>query len=170
MNKQDRITEKRDELLAVFEDLSDNQKKVASDLINQASFLSVTLEDLNDSINENGTVEEYTNGVNQSGRKVSSDAKLYSTLIAKYTAIITKLLKLIPEKKYCYSVENPEQETLYNVEHKTPEEQKEKNRNLHKEWIYSTEFKSALEAGEVEENEFEEFYKDFCEKRNIKIK
>jgi len=108
MEKSERIEAKRKELLAVFEDLSENQKKVASDLISQASFLSVTLEDLNNKINENGTVEEYTNGANQSGRKISSDAKLYCTLIAKYTAIVTKLLKIVPDSKKHIYREDPE--------------------------------------------------------------
>lgn len=96
MDKVERINAKKTELMETFRDLSDDQLKVAADLISQAAFMAVTLEDLADSITENGTVEEYTNGANQSGRKISSDAKLYSSLIAKYTQIVSKLLPMVP--------------------------------------------------------------------------
>ena len=42
--------------------------------------------------------ESYTNGANQSGRKISSNAKMYSTLIGKYNSIVAKLLKIVPPK------------------------------------------------------------------------
>ena len=99
MDNNERIKAKRKELLEIFQDLNENELKIAAGLIDQAAFLSVTLEDLAEDISENGTIEEYTNGANQSGRKISSNAKLYSSLIAKYTAITTKLLKIAPKVK-----------------------------------------------------------------------
>lgn len=96
MTKEQRIENKRAELMEVYAGLSENELKVAAGLIDQAAFLGVTLEDLAESITKNGTIEEYTNGKNQSGRKISSDAKLYNSLIAKYTAITTKLLQIVP--------------------------------------------------------------------------
>lgn len=99
MDTTARVEAKKTELLETFAGLSDKQLKVASDLIAQAAFMAVTLEDLAASISENGTVEEYTNGANQSGRKISSDAKLYASLIAKYTQIVTKLLKIVPKER-----------------------------------------------------------------------
>lgn len=99
MDTTARVEAKKTELLETFAGLSEKQMKVASDLIAQAAFMAVTLEDLSASISENGTVEEYTNGKNQSGRKISSDAKLYASLIAKYTQIVTKLLKIVPKEQ-----------------------------------------------------------------------
>ena len=99
MEKNERIDQKRAELLGVFERLSEEQRKVAADLIHQAAFLAVTLEDLAEEIERSGPVETYTNGKNQSGRKVSSSAKLYSALISKYANITAKLLALIPKDR-----------------------------------------------------------------------
>ena len=96
---KDRIEAKKLELMEIFSGLPENHLKIAEDLIGQAAFMAVTLEELAAKIEENGTVEEYVNGANQSGRKISSDAKLYSALIAKYTAIVTKLIKLVPPEK-----------------------------------------------------------------------
>lgn len=96
MNEDKRIKAKRDELLQTFAELSDDEMKIASGLIDQAAFLAVTLEDLAAKIQAEGVTEEYTNGANQSGRKISSNAKAYTSLIGKYTTITTKLLQLVP--------------------------------------------------------------------------
>lgn len=117
MEKGERVAAKREDLLKILDNLPEIKKKIAADLIEQAAFLAVTLEDLNESINKNGTVEAYQNGANQSGRKVSSDAKLYSNLIAKYAAIITKLIQLIPDEKGKNArIETPENTAFSEVE------------------------------------------------------
>ena len=97
MKEDERITTKKTELLQIFETLPECKLKVAADLINQAAFVAVTLEDLAEAIQAEGVTEEYTNGSNQAGRKISSNAKMYATLIGKYTSITTKLLALVPE-------------------------------------------------------------------------
>ena len=96
MTEDNRIKEKRDELLKTFAHLSDDEIKIASGLIDQAAFLAVTLEDLAALIQTEGVTEEYTNGANQKGRKISSNAKAYTAMIGKYTTITTKLLQLVP--------------------------------------------------------------------------
>lgn len=96
MTVEERIKEKRDELMQTFAGLSEDELKVASGLIDQAAFLSVALADLADTIKAEGLTEEYTNGTNQAGRKISSNAKAYTSLVGKYTTITTKLLQLVP--------------------------------------------------------------------------
>ena len=96
MDNSERIELKRAELMKSFETMPPEQLKVATDLIEQAAFLAVSLEDLAEIISQEGMTETYTNGANQSGRKISSNAKMYSALIGKYSTIITKLLKIVP--------------------------------------------------------------------------
>lgn len=96
MDKNERIELKRAELMRSFETLPAEQLKVAEDLIGQAAFMAVELEDLAEIISSEGMTEEYTNGANQSGRKVSSNAKMYSTLIGKYNSIVAQLMKHVP--------------------------------------------------------------------------
>lgn len=96
MDKNERIELKRTELMESFERLPAEKLKVAEDLIGQAAFMSVELEDLAEVISKEGMVETYTNGANQSGRKVSSNAKMYSTLIGKYNSIVAQLMKHVP--------------------------------------------------------------------------
>lgn len=99
LDKDQRIDQKKSELMETFEELPEEQLKIASDLIAQAAFLAVTLQDLAEIISEEGMTEEYTNGTNQSGRKISSNAKMYNSLIGKYNTIVGSLLKLVPAKR-----------------------------------------------------------------------
>lgn len=98
MTNDERIEAKRTELMETFASMPPEQLKVAADLIGQAAFLAVSLEDLSEVIAKEGMTEEYTNGANQSGRKISSNAKMYSSLIGKYNTIVMKLLKIVPPK------------------------------------------------------------------------
>ena len=153
MEKSERTEAKREELTKLLEGLPEVKKRIAGDLIEQAAFLSVTLEDLAESITKNGTVEEYTNGANQSGRKVSSDAKLYSNLIAKYSAIITKLMKIAPDAKTPKPgrVETPESCFSASVEERMKKEEARQARDK--------KFMELLAAGKV----CQEDYKSFSE-------
>lgn len=98
MEKNERVEAKRTELMKSFETLPPEQLKVAQDLISQAAFMAVELEDLAEVIAAEGMTEIYTNGKNQSGRKISSNAKMYSALIGKYNSIVSRLIKLVPVK------------------------------------------------------------------------
>ena len=96
IDKEKRIEQKKAELMETFEELPEEKLKVARDLIAQAAFLAVSLEDLSSIIGKEGMTEEYRNGKNQSGRKISSNAKMYSSLIGKYNTIVGSLLKIVP--------------------------------------------------------------------------
>ena len=96
MDINERVERKHKELLEVFSGLSENQQKVAGDLIYQASFLSCMLEDLASEISSTGATEGYDNGGGQKGTKLSSAVKAYNSAISKYTTITCKLLNLTP--------------------------------------------------------------------------
>ena len=98
MKKEDRIKAEQDRLLELFQDLDENELKVTEGLISQASFLLVTLEDLQLSIIQNGAVGEYKNGANQFGTKQSAELQAYNTTMRTYNAVVNKLLKIVPRK------------------------------------------------------------------------
>lgn len=153
MTIKERIEIKKTELMKIFSALPEKQLTVATDLINQAAFMAVTLEDLSEKISINGTVEEYTNGANQSGRKISSDAKLYGSLIAKYTAITTKLLKLIPEEK---QIEQPSdiKRMMASQDQESSSEKQLKRKQM------EDAFLDAVRKGDIKQVE----YREFCKK------
>ena len=93
-----RIKREREKLAEVFcEKVDENKRKTAEKLMDNAAFMAVTLEDLRDSINENGCVSEYQNGENQYGTKKSPEVEVYNTMIKNYTTVIKTLCDLLPE-------------------------------------------------------------------------
>ena len=96
MTKEERIAAERERLAATFADLDENQLKTAAGLISSAAFLRVTLCDLEEEINAAGCTEEYVNGKNQSGVKVSAACQAYASFNTKYQSTIQKLLKITP--------------------------------------------------------------------------
>lgn len=80
----------------MFENMSPERKELARPLIENAAFLSVTLEELRQDINENGIKEQYQNGVNQAGFKDSVETKTYNSLLKTYISIIKQLSDMLP--------------------------------------------------------------------------
>lgn len=72
--------------------------KAVESLIENIAFMAVTLKELQQDITENGAVEEYQNGENQWGKKVSSAAQVYNSMIKNYTSCIKQLIDLLPKE------------------------------------------------------------------------
>ena len=69
-------------------------------LIKNAAFMSVTLDDLQDAMNQNGVISEYQNGENQWGTKKSPEVEIYNTMIKNYMALMKQLVDLLPESDH----------------------------------------------------------------------
>ena len=59
--------------------------------------MTVTLEDLQETINREGAVSEYQNGENQWGTKKSPEVEIYNTMIKNHMTIIKQLSDLLPK-------------------------------------------------------------------------
>ena len=93
--KEARIKRELDRLKKQFVKLDGRQKAVASSLIQNAAFMKVTLEDLQEIINSEGLIEEYQNGSNQKGVKQSAALQGYNALVKNYTAVLKTLGNMI---------------------------------------------------------------------------
>ena len=94
--KTTRIKREKEKLLAIFQSLDENKLKACSALIDRAAFITVSLEDLEIELNENGWTETYTNGRNQEGVKKAAAAEAHISLTKNLNAIIKQLLDLVP--------------------------------------------------------------------------
>ena len=94
-NIEKRIDNERKELIEYFDNTTD---KLALKLIDNASFMRVTLQDLEKYINKNGVKEEWANGTNQYGVRESVESKTYKDMIKNYTAVIKQLADMLPKK------------------------------------------------------------------------
>lgn len=94
--KEERIKAEFKQLKTLCDGLSDSKMAVALPLIEQAAFMRITLTDLQAEINEAGCVEEYQNGRNQSGCKVTAALQAYNSTVKNYAAVCERLDRILP--------------------------------------------------------------------------
>ena len=94
--KTTRIKREKERLNKIFSDLEPNKLSTCRALIERAAYITVSLEDLEDQLNETGWVEEYQNGENQYGIKKSAAADVHISLTKNLTTITKQLLELVP--------------------------------------------------------------------------
>lgn len=99
LSKQERIKKEQRRLRTIFKDLEQNKKKLVTPLIDKAAFMSIELDELQDTIEADGWISEYKNGENQYGTKRSPEADTYIALSKNYAAVIKQLVDLVPEPK-----------------------------------------------------------------------
>ena len=97
LSKEKRIKTEIDRITNLLADLGEGTLKGVRSLIENAAFMSITLEDLQKSINENGVISEYKNGENQYGTKKSPEVEVYNTMIKNHMSAIKQLTELIPK-------------------------------------------------------------------------
>lgn len=94
-----RINRERKRLQVIFADLEPNKLQTCQALIDRAAFITISLQDLEEQLNETGWVEAYQNGENQSGMKKAAAADVHISLTKNLNAIIKQLLDLVPPAK-----------------------------------------------------------------------
>lgn len=108
-NKEKRIKAELERLQAKFELVDGNQREVVAQLLQNAAFMAVTLQDLQELINLEGVTDEYKNGANQFGYKPSAVLQSYNSVIKNYANVIKTLAALVPyEKKEATPWQAPE--------------------------------------------------------------
>ena len=93
------ITTEKNKLLNIFKDSDVNIKKIATPLIENASYMKVELAHLKKYNIKNGIKEFYMNGKGQFGYKESVESKTYNTMIKNYMNAIKQLNELLPKDK-----------------------------------------------------------------------
>lgn len=99
MTKEERINTEIKKLNKLFSKIDQKAKKAVHSLIENAAFMSITLDDLQRTINENGVVSEYQNGENQWGTKKSPEVEIYNSMIKNHMIVIKQLTDLLPKQE-----------------------------------------------------------------------
>lgn len=94
--KEERVKKELKTLKKLTEGLSASKLAVALPLIEQAAFMRITLADLQTEINEMGCVEEYKNGREQQGFKVTAALQAYNSTVKNYAAVCERLDRILP--------------------------------------------------------------------------
>jgi hypothetical protein len=91
-----RIKREKKRLLAIFDGLDPNKLDTCRALIDRAAFITISLQDLEEQLNETGWVETYQNGESQYGVKKAAAADVHISLTKNLNAIMKQLLDLVP--------------------------------------------------------------------------
>ena len=95
----EKIKAEIEKLTLIFKNIDPDKKELCTHLIENAAFMSVSLEDLQEQIKRDGWVETYQNGCNQKGKKTGSAAMLYQKLINSYRQTVRDLCQLLPKSE-----------------------------------------------------------------------
>lgn len=95
----ERIREEIERLNEIFTNISENKKTLCAKLIQNAAFMAVTLEDLQETIMDEGAVKEFTNGNGFTILQEHPAQKSYNTMINRYASVMRQLQDLLPDKK-----------------------------------------------------------------------
>jgi hypothetical protein len=98
LTKDQRIREEYARMKELFSAMPENELRFCDPLLQNAAFMCVTLQDLQEAINENGVTDNYQNGANQSGTKASADLQAYNSLAKVYNALMDKLSAKLPKE------------------------------------------------------------------------
>ncbi len=83
-------------LVDIFSPLPENERAFLQPLLENAAFMRATLDELQAEIRRGGAVEEYQNGANQHGVKISATIQAYNQMMKTYHALMDKLLAKLP--------------------------------------------------------------------------
>ena len=98
MTREERIEKEEKRLRGLFVEMEETRKKTVLGLIRRAAFMRISLEDLEDDINENGFAEEFSQGNQEPYMRERPVAKVYNALNGGYQKIMKQLTDLLPKE------------------------------------------------------------------------
>lgn len=94
LTKEERIKKEIRRLNSILKNLDKKTISGVKSLVENAAFMSVTLDDLQADINKNGVVSEYQNGANQWGTKKSPEVEIYNAMIKNHMNVMKQITEL----------------------------------------------------------------------------
>ena len=98
--KEKAIKKERDKLNGLFQNIPKDSKTLCEGLINNAAFMFVTLNELQEEVKQHGAMLKATSGNGFEIVKDNPAYKAYNTMISRYTVIIKQLSDLLPEDEH----------------------------------------------------------------------
>ena len=95
----ERISKEIRKLKRIFKNISKDKKTLCEKLIQNAAFMAVTLEDLQETIKEEGAIKSCVNGNGFLVMQEHPAQKSYNSMINRYASVIKQLQDLLPDNK-----------------------------------------------------------------------
>ena len=97
--KAARVEQERARIMALFDGADGNRLDFIRETVKQLAWLAVSIQDLQDDIDENGAVVPYQNGRNQGGLQQNPSCKLLIDCEKIFNTKFRALLPVLPEKQ-----------------------------------------------------------------------
>ena len=98
LEREKKIKQEINRIKKLYKDLDKDKIKVVEGLIQEASFMKLTLHELREDLFKNGMTELYENGA-QVIKRERPEAKIYATMIQRYSNVMKQLIDYMPEEK-----------------------------------------------------------------------
>lgn len=95
----DKIKKEIAKLKKIFKEIPEDKKKLCEKLIQNAAFMSVTLEELQETVIQEGAIASFVNGNGFSVLQEHPAQKSYNAMINRYSSVIRQLQDLLPDNK-----------------------------------------------------------------------
>ncbi|SKA89651.1 hypothetical protein SAMN05428976_11339 [Clostridium sp. USBA 49] len=95
LDKEKRIKQEINRIKKLYKDFPKDKTKVLEGLINEASFMKVSLEDTRADLLKNGLTELFVQG-EQSFNRERPEVKIYTTFTQRYSQVMKQLIDLLP--------------------------------------------------------------------------
>lgn len=95
--KVKRIKKEEARIKKLFGNIEEDRKKLVLTTIADVAFMTITMQDLRETINREGTTAIYKNGENQYGTKQSPESQTYLQLSQKLTQAMKILVDCMPK-------------------------------------------------------------------------
>ena len=97
LTKDDRMKKEILRIKKLLRELPEDRLKIADGMIKRAAFMQVTLEDLEEDIKVNGTVEEFTQTKGIEYDRERPAVRIYNTLVKNYSNAMKQIVDMLPE-------------------------------------------------------------------------
>jgi DNA primase large subunit len=98
VDKEKLIEKEKKRLKEQFKEIKGNKLKVVEGLIDEASYIRLTLVELKEQLDRDGHVDLMTQGSSSILREHPA-SKIYNAMIKNYTTIIKQLTQLLPKEE-----------------------------------------------------------------------
>ena len=105
VDKDTLVNREINRLTNLFKDIDANKRLTAKGLIEEASFMKATLQELKEMIDEHGPIDEMPQGEYSILREHPA-LKSYNTMVQRYTNIINQLTNLHPKEEIKQEVDD----------------------------------------------------------------
>lgn len=99
LDRVKRIKKEEARIKKLFGKIDEDRKKLVLTTIADVAFMTVTMQDLRETINREGTTTVYKNGENQYGTKQSPESQTYLQLSQKLTQAMKILVDCMPKQQ-----------------------------------------------------------------------